>query len=216
MDVDTSIYINVEYVLWCSLCVCLLCSQMDKQEWDAMYQKCQKFAKLEYETTKEHRRRRNQSNAARIRIQVADGKMGELLACHFLRGLGLEVTEPDFEIYEKAKKSFDADFYVNGHPMHCKSQNAESAARYGLSWMFQKGGMGYGHTDPCLKTPTDKAVFVKVDHRKRTGEVFGPFSMGDLIPKFRDPKLARLKGIKTCIYAEDLADVVKDSCTSVS
>ena len=202
--------------MWCSLCVCLLCSQMDKQEWDAMYQKCQKFAKLEYETTKEHRRRRNQSNAARIRIQVADGKMGELLACHFLRGLGLEVTEPDFEIYEKAHKSFDADFYVNGHPMHCKTQNAESAARYGLSWMFQKGGMGYGHTDPCLKTPTDKAVFVKVDHRKRTGEVFGPFSMGDLIPKFRDPKLARLKGIKTCIYAEDLADVVKDSCTSVS
>ena len=185
----------------------------EKKDWDEMYQKCQKFAKLEYETTKEHRRRRNQSNAARIRIQVADGKMGEMLAYRYFQRWGYDVTEPDFEIYQKAHKSFDADFHVNEHPMHCKSQSAESAARYGLSWMFQKGGSGYGHTDPCLETPTDKAVFVKVDHRKRTGDVFGPFSMGDLIPKFRDPKLVRLKGTKTCIYGEALSNVVKDPCT---
>ncbi len=199
--------------------VCLLTHRKmayEKKDWDAMYQKCQKFAKLEYETTKEHRRRRNQSNVARIRIQVADGKMGELLAYRYFQRWGYDVTEPDFQIYQKAHKSFDADFYVNGHPMHCKSQNAESAARYGLSWTFQKGGNGYGHTDPCLETPTDKAVFVKVDHWRRTGEVFGPFSMGDLIPKFRDPQLARLKGVKTCIYVEDLEDVVKDPCTPLT
>jgi len=186
--------------------------QFTREEWDAMYQQCQAFAKQEYETTKEHRRRRNQSNGARIRIQVADGKMGELLAQRYLQSVGFHCTDPDFEIYTKAHKSFDADFYVNGHPTHCKAQNADSAYRYGLSWMFQKSGQGYGHTDPAISTPTDKAVFVKVDHQKREGTVYGPFSMSNIIPKFRDPQLARLKGIKTCVYAEDLIDVVCDVC----
>jgi len=187
---------------------------MDAAEWDRLYQKCQAFAKREYQTTKDQRRRRNQTNEARIRIQVADGKMGELLAQRHLQACGYACTDPDFEIYPAHKKSFDADFHVNGYPVHCKSQNAESAARYGLSWMFQKGGRGRGHYDPALQTPSDKAVFVLVNHLKRTGTVYGPFSMGSLIPKFRDPQLARLKGIKTCIYAEDLADVETDGCTA--
>lgn len=180
---------------------------LDREEWNELYRKCQAFAKLEYQTTKDQRRRRNQTNEARIRIQVADGKMGELLAQRYLRACGHNCTDPDFQIYDAAHKSFDADFHVNGFPVHCKSQNADSAKRYGLSWMFQKGGQGWGHYDPALETPTDKAVFVQVDHKKRVGTIYGPFTMGDLIPKFRDPKLARLRGIKTCIYAEDLEDV---------
>ena len=180
--------------------------------WTQEYIRCQKFAKLEYQTTKEQRRRRNQCNEARIRIQTADGKMGEILACNHLRSLGHNCTEPDFEIYDKAHKSFDADFYVNGHPVHCKTQNAESAHRYGMSWMFQRSGRGYGHTDPAIKSPKDKAIFVLVDHKKKTGTVYGPYSMADIITQFKEPKLTYLKGIKAVIYADDLTNVVNDPC----
>ena len=71
--------------------------------------------------------------------------------------------------------------------------------------MFQKGGR-VGDITIRRSGLTDKAVFVKVDHKKRVGTIYGPFT------RESDPQIPRSKTrapqrIKTCIYAEDLEDV---------
>lgn len=153
-------------------------------------------------------RRRNQSNPERIMAQITDGKLGELFACKYLKNKGFKCTDPDFEIYASRNKSFDADLFSNEQPIHVKTQNITSANKYGSSWVFQAGGVGFGNRDPCLdESQDDWCVFVTVDHEKQSATVFGPFNINDVRPHMKDPKLEHLKGIKKCIYLEDIVNL---------
>lgn len=177
---------------------------LTKEDWDQKYLKCEKFANQQLDTSQDQYRRRNQSNPTRIVKQIADGKMGELLACAHMTRLGFECTDPDFAIYTARFKSFDADLISGDTHVHVKSQNRTSADKYGTSWVFQAGGRGVGHVDPCVKEGESWCIFVVVDHETHSAEIHGPLDMVKVRPHFKDPKLQHLVGIKKCIYLQDI------------
>lgn len=174
--------------------------------WQTELKRCDTFARAQLATSMSQYRRRNQSNPERIVAQIIDGKLGELFAYHYLKKQGFESTMPDFEIYTARQKSFDADLYSHKTAIHVKSQNITSAKRYGSSWVFQAGGIGFGNRDPCLDNSQDEwCIFVTVDHESKSATVLGPYNINDVRPHMKDPKLSHLKGIKKCIYQKDIA-----------
>jgi hypothetical protein len=126
--------------------------------------KCLEFAEKSLESSKNHWRKRNVVSEARMKEDIYTGKMGEVGAYIFLKSLDLSATKPDFEIYEKGRKSFDADITCGKYNLHCKSQSQSSADKYGTSWILQYSGKGFGHTDKLFKkrTPQDYLVPTQV------------------------------------------------------
>ena len=124
-----------------------------------------------------------------IKHQTSVGKMGELIACDWLRKKGYNCSDPDFTIYSGRNKSWDSDMYISSSDgkfkLACKTQDEESARRYGRSWIFQKGGHGYGHTDPVIQKGESLSVFVSLDLKQEKAEVMGPFRMCDMRPLFK-------------------------------
>jgi len=181
-------------------------------DWTLQYKQCSVFAEKQITTSRAHYKRRNQSNSTRIVKQITDGKMGEIIAARYLRNNGFDCNNPDFEIYSSRKKSFEADLFCGQgntkQNVHVKTQNSQSAARYGSSWVFQAGGAGYGHSDPCLGTSNDDwCVFVTLDCNDESASIVGPLCMTDVHQHFKDPKLSHLVGIKKCVYLEDIAAI---------
>lgn len=118
----------------------------------------------------------------------------------------LETSPPDFTIYEKKKKSFDADMKTDSFDVHVKTQDKASGEKYGISWVFQYSGGGYGHTDPLLAKPTvrDLAVFVTVDMTALSCTIHAA-TRCVLLPKFLSlPKLIQLYGSKRVVYLDSL------------
>ena len=179
--------------------------------WKDYWHKCRLYAENEFDTVKKTRAQRGQTNPDRIKHQTAVGKMGELIACDWLREQGYTCTDPDFTIYSGRKKSWESDmFIVSSHgkfKVACKSQDEVSARRYGRSWIFQKGGQGYGHTDPVIQSGESLSVFVSLNLERQTAEVMGPFRMCDMRPLFREPRLKSMKFSKVALYWEDMQNV---------
>lgn len=179
----------------------------DKEVWEEKYEQCKDFANKQLDTSRDQYRRRNQSNPERIIKQISDGKMGELLAYDHMKLLGFDCTEPDFAIYTARFKSFDADLISGDTHVHVKTQCQSSAAKYGTSWVFQAGGRGFGHSDPCISEGKSWCIFVIIDHERCSGNIYGPLDMCKVRPHFKDPKLKQLIGIKKCIYLEDIQGI---------
>ena len=174
------------------------------EEWDAIYHSCHKFANLEIQTTEKQRNRRNQWNRDKMIVDNRIGKIGEWAVAFNMWKNEIECNEPDMEIYTVKKKSFDADLvYKDGVDLHVKSQSVVSAQRYGASWTFQKGGQGYGHTDPILRSGDGMAIFAIVDEKNHKADIFGPMDLDTLRNNLRDPKLQKLKHTKACLYLSD-------------
>ncbi len=180
-------------------------------EWDDYVAECTQYAEDEFSSTYEMRKRRGQSNPEKIKHQTMVGKMGELLAWNYLNGMGYECTEPDFKVYKGSRKSWESDMFIEHgdcrYKVACKSQDAESARRYGRSWIFQKGGVGRGHTDPVIKSGDSLSVFVSIDLKDRTCEVLGPFNMHALRPLFKPPRIQWLAFSKVALYWDDMKSV---------
>jgi uncharacterized protein YegL len=137
--------------------------------------------------------------------------MGELIACDWLREKGYNCTSPDFTIYSGRKKSWESDMHIlSSHgkfKVACKAQDEVSARKYGRSWIFQKGGRGYGHTDPVIQSGESLSVFVSIDLGAQTAEVMGPFRMCDMRPLFKEPRLKSMRYSKVALYWEDMQSV---------
>lgn len=180
-------------------------------EWDAYLKECTEYAENEFASTIAMRKRRGQSNPVKIKHQTTVGKMGELLAWNYLNGLGYECTAPDFAIYKGSRKSWESDMFIEHGERRwkvaCKSQDMASAKAYGRSWIFQKGGMGAGHSDPVIKKGDSLSVFVSVNLQERTCEVLGPFDMKDLRPLFKPPRIKWLAFSKVALYWDDMKNV---------
>lgn len=179
--------------------------------WKDYWHRCRLYAEQEFETVKKTRAQRGQSNPRRIKHQTAVGKMGELLACDWLRSQGYNCSDPDFTIYNARKKSWDSDMYIlssdGKFKVACKAQDEKSASKYGRSWIFQKGGHGYGHTDPVIQSGESLSVFVSLNLEEELAEVMGPFRMCDMRPLFREPRLESMKRSKVALYWEDMKNV---------
>lgn len=179
--------------------------------WKDYWHKCRLYAENEFETVKKTRAQRGQTNPKRIKHQTAVGKMGELIACDWLREKGYNCTDPDFTIYTGRKKSWESDMHIlstdGKFKVACKAQDEVSAQRYGRSWIFQKGGQGYGHTDPVIQSGESLSVFVSLNLEEKTAEVMGPFRMCDMRPLFKEPRLKNLRYSKVALYWEDMQHI---------
>lgn len=149
---------------------------------------------------------RNQTDPATIFEQIKLGKIAEQAVYYTLKERGLYLTEPDFSIYKGRRKSYAPDITINADiPLHVKAMSDIQAARFGLSWTFQYGG---NSQDSEIFTPpyTGYVAFCEVKGLERKVIIHGiPLvSCLHMNKMWRDPKIARLKGIKTVIYAEDL------------
>lgn len=178
--------------------------QFNQEEYEYVSTVCQQFAEKEYKTTWRQRAKRNQTNKQRIIQQTVTGKIGEFAVMFHLLDQNHDVSTPDMDV--TYKKSFDADLIWNNRPLHVKSQQRQSSKQYGTSWTFQKGGYGKGHTDPLTNKVVDEdVVFCHIDGKHVT--IYGPYPWSKVKSLLRDPVLDRLKGIKQCIYLEDLKHI---------
>ena len=179
--------------------------------WKDYWHRCRLYAENEFDTVKKTRAQRGQTNPKRIKHQTAVGKMGELIACDWLREKGYNCSDPDFTIYSGRKKSWESDMHIlSSHgkfKVACKAQDEVSARKYGRSWIFQKNGQGYGHTDPVIQSGESLSVFVSLDLENQKAEVMGPFRMCDMRPLFKEPRLKSMKYSKVALYWEDMQHV---------
>jgi hypothetical protein len=81
------------------------------------------------------------------------GAAAEIGAFKALRRAGLNPSEPDFEIYSAAKKSFSPDLVARNKGFHVKGQKMSSAKTYGYSWILQK-------EDPIVNIPIPGHYFI--------------------------------------------------------
>jgi len=140
---------------------------------------------------------------------ITTGKLGEIGAYKLLRSHGFDVSKPDFEIYESRRKSFDADLCGSGFNGHCKSQNGESADKYGISWILQWGGKGYGHTDKLFKSRSKEDFLIPTLVHDTEVEIFGIIPVETLFAGgfIKKPRITWLADTKRAIYYEDLKEL---------
>ncbi len=143
---------------------------------------------------------------------IATGKLGELAVSRMCRGYGLDVGRPDFEVYSRQKKSYDADLNGSGIRIHVKSQGADSASRYGISWILQYGGLsGTGHQDKLFRVRSPKDFLAPCLVKEKTVHIFGIIKVNklfenDMIDMPSNPWFAQTKRaiffdkIKTLTY----------------
>jgi len=80
-----------------------------------------------------------------------------------------------------------------------KTQTQEAAERFGLSWTFQ---WGQQRRDPVLLDPDAWVCFVLFAETLSHCWVYPACQIQELT--LADPRLARLKGEKKVVYAQDL------------
>lgn len=169
--------------------------------------KCQKFA--EEIDTGYYSSRGQFNNAKRIKDQ-AIGKLGEVAVFSYLKEKKIELTEPDFQIYGKNKKSWDYDLKetTNSHRnLHIKSQSSEQGEKYSISWIFQKEDR---HIFKDY-TENDYVAFTSINLEKENAEIKAIVSVANLhkLYLFKAPKLAYLNS-KLAIYYDSLKDLSED------
>jgi hypothetical protein len=164
-------------------------------------QQCLEFAEKVNKTTFGHYKNRSQSNYKKQQRDHLVGKLAEYSVARYFN-----TPFPDVGIYRGRKKSFNADLQMNdGTLLHVKAQSSEASLKYGVSWVFQLGGQGFGHTDPIVLAPSGMICFVSVNLDEEKSCIHALINSQDCIPGLlKHPKLKYLIGKKTCIYYDDL------------
>ena len=153
-----------------------------------------------------------------------NSKLSELLVSAYISNKFGCLIRPDFEIYNEKNKSWDADLPYKDrgldfpHNIHVKSTDNVAIARVGQkSWVFQLSNKdGRGGKDALLKSSSedDWVAFCYVDEKETCVRVvlewFLPWK--DIIEQdlLKDPYYDKFKGIKLCVYDEDLKEVFKN------
>jgi len=138
-----------------------------------------------------------QSRGGFKREDLIAGALGEIAAYKVLKKAGHELAKPDFTIYEKGQKSYDADLRIKNKRFHVKSQTKKSADTYGPSWLMQRHdplfkGTGYNH----YMVPS------VVDIDKNEVEILGYFPMFSVLKKgcVGECKVPMFRRTKVAIY----------------
>lgn len=138
------------------------------------------------------------------REDIVVGALAEIAVARYLRKNGFKVNLPDFKIYKRGKKSFNADLTDGERHFHVKGQSLSSAYRYGNSWLMQR-------YDPLVKEPTRMHYIVpcEVDTRNNTVTIFGVISFTALHYHhcFMDCKVPQFNKTKTAIYLDALNNI---------
>lgn len=161
---------------------------------------CQKFASSQISSSKNCYSYRGESRSSKILKDINIGKLGEIAAYRYLVQRGFLIPPPDFNIYERSKKSFDADLTsMCGNHFHVKSQGEQSIKRYGKSWLFQKN-------DKITRAPTPKDWLVFTSISDKVAEVLAVFPVRWLVERdlFGQPRVPRYRHSKLAVYLEEI------------
>jgi hypothetical protein len=102
---------------------------------------CELFSHYSVDTSADCYKRRNQTNIEKIIKDIYYGKLAEFMVYNFLISKGKKPSVPDVTIYDKKRKSFDADIISGKNNIHVKCHKVNNL--FAISWMFQK-------TDPLI------------------------------------------------------------------
>lgn len=178
---------------------------------DDMLTKCTKFAEDSVGTSADKYARRQQFNINKIQDDIRNGKLGELAVWQKLVNTYPNLSQPDFNIYDKKQKSWDPDLKDADSALRVgvKSQDIKSAINYGDSWVFQFGnGKKYDCDTGIFGEAEDNhfVSFVSLNVPKRIGEIRGIVKVKWLHDNnlFKSMKLAKLQGNKVAVYLDDL------------
>lgn len=142
-------------------------------------------------------------NPKRLHEQQVGAKLTEIAVHRHITSLGLQCSEPDFNIYEKRDKNFSPDMKLSdGSPIHVKSQEPHVASRHGISWMVEKTDKEVyinttGYMALCLVSLEHNTVRLlglpKTSFLKDKGILYG------------QPKAEYLRETKATIYYDELS-----------
>ncbi len=151
--------------------------------------------------------RGQKNNDKRTQDQLC-GKLAEIAVFSYFKAKGIETTPPDFNIYTKAKKSWDHDIKNQELNLHIKSQNVEQAKKYGTSFVFEKSDK------KIFKEFSNKdyVCFVSIDLPNRSAEIKSILKLEDLHKHnlFKPMKIEYLTS-KSAIYFDDVKAIFKDN-----
>lgn len=165
---------------------------------------CSKFANS---INTDHYQTRHQFNKVKRTKDQLVGKLAEFAVYRYFGQHDIQLSEPDLQIYDKSRKSWDFDLKGQGINVHVKSQSIEQAAKYGCSFIFENSDR---HIFKDVGSD-DYVCFVSVDLAKQTGEVKAVIKLQDLHSErlFKRPKLEYLT-TKSAVYFDDLNTIFKD------
>lgn len=136
---------------------------------------------------------------------IVSGALAEIAVHKLLKEKGIKVSPPDFEIYEKGRKSYDADLTDGHHHFHVKGQTLESKKRYGASWIMQR-------KDPIINKPENCHYLVPCTVCIETGrvDIYGLMSIKTLVDNacIQECKLEWFRKTKVALYMEYIEGIL--------
>lgn len=157
--------------------------------------KAREFARLRMKNSSSLYKYRGETNVDKMFEDIVVGVLGEWGAYEFLLLNGIQSSKPDLNLYEAKKKSFSADLRCSRNAYHVKSQSAESAKKYGHSWLLQV-------TDRIVKNPAGNDYFILTCVTGNEVEILGLFKCSDI--KYGECRVPRYRHSKVALYLNDV------------
>ncbi len=160
-----------------------------------------------------------QRNAYSPLGDITLGKFGEFAVCLALRSIGFPKIMPDVSIRHGYQKGWDCDLpfkkyderFFDSHVKTCDHRTSEFVQRFRqdkYTWTFQWSNKnGIGGRDKLFDDPDNKEVvwFMYVPSMSdRNPKLIASAPWFRLKNILKDPIANKLKGLKKCIYSEDL------------
>lgn len=162
---------------------------------------------------------REKRNATAPLGDITIGKFGEFVACFGLRAIGFPKIMPDTSVRQGSGKGWDCDLpfgksdntFFNSHVKTCDQGTSNYVQRVRgdqYTWTFQWANRtGSGGRDKLFDNPNSSEViwFMFVpDLGSKKPRLIASAPWNKLQGILKDPLSEKLKGLKKCVYSEDL------------
>jgi hypothetical protein len=135
--------------------------------------------------------------------QIQQNRMAKLaeIAVHKI----FSTTYPDFNLYKGPEKSWAPDLFLGKYNIHVKSQEIETAAKCGISWLFQKD-YSQNRVDAVVTSAkqADLTAVVLMDACTSTALIMGIVPVLSVVSLFREPQVEKLRDKKLALYYSDM------------
>lgn len=161
---------------------------------------CHIFARLCISSNLDILKKRNQTYVPKLIKDIQQGKLAELLMFNYINDTYKKEVKtslyiaPDFNVYPKYLKSFDADITLGDKHYHVKSILRSNAEKFGTSFMFEKN-------DPIVNKPKDNhyLCLVRLEDDLSSGILLDIVNSTDV--EYKEPRNRALK-TKCVLYLE--------------
>jgi hypothetical protein len=162
---------------------------------------------------------RDKRNARSPLGDITIGKFGEFVACFALRSIGFPKIMPDISIRKGSRKGWDCDLpfgeldtsFFNSHVKTCDQNTSDYVSRVRgdqYTWTFQWANRtGFGGRDKLFDRQNSSEViwFMFVPNLdSKTPRLIASAPWNKLQGILKDPLSEKLKGLKKCVYSDDL------------